>query len=150
MGCRTEWSRLQHMPAHAKTRSVSGAGGTQHPSVHMRGKARRGTDQTAASTGMYVGWCKWKTEPDPALAAYTSQIQGHPRQGFLESPHLDRTQTLATGEITIHVVLAWILDPFSCRCLCNVQLAQMHMKAWQPAHLGLRRMQYRQLDHPPV
>lgn len=51
-----------------KTEPVMGCGGMQHPLVHMGNGAGVGTDQAAASMGMYISWYRKWTELDFALA----------------------------------------------------------------------------------
>lgn len=58
-------------PAYVRKEWVCGRMSWARPqqlSVHMRDRAREGTNEAAASIGMCIGWCKGQTKPDYILA----------------------------------------------------------------------------------
>lgn len=66
LGCRTHW--------YPWGLGLCRLAGLQHLSIYMR-YGCIDSEEAAASSSMFIDWCRWLTEPDPALAgAYRSQV----------------------------------------------------------------------------
>lgn len=102
---------------------ATGCAGLQHPAVHMRYGAETELIRQFASISMCVGWCKWRTEPDFAVAS-TLKSEISPGEVFWGIPQLNHwTDSSHPQNTTGYVVRlgAYVLGlGLLSYCLCSI------------------------------